>query len=159
MKPAERAVFSIAPATRDPLWILGGVVVLLLAIVLLFVYFAYLGRNTTFEVSARGLSVSGWPYGRTVALTDLELGEARVVSLNEARFRPLRRRNGMGLPGYQLGWFSIGDERERALLFVTNPERVLYLPTQDSYSLFVSPRDPASLLGALTTASKSMTAK
>ena len=128
--------------------------VLLLAIVLLFVYFVYLGKNTTFGVSAQGLSISGWPYGRTVALDDLKLNEADVVSLDDARFRPRRRRNGVGLPGYQLGWFSLNGER--ALLFVTDPERVLYLPTQDGYSLVMSPNDPAGLLGALTTASKSV---
>ena len=155
MRPAERAVFSIAPASREPLWLLGGVVVLLLAIVLLFVYFAYLGRNTTFGVSAQGLSISGWPYGRTVVLDDLKLDEADVVSLDDARFRPRRRRNGVGLPGYNLGWFSLNGER--ALLFVTDPERVLYLPTRDGYSLLMSPRDPADLLEALTTASKSVT--
>jgi hypothetical protein len=55
---------------------------------------------------------------------------------------------GTGLPGYAAGWFRLTNG-ERALLYVTTRERVLYVPTQAGYALLLSPSDPDGMLADL----------
>ncbi len=56
--------------------------------------------------------------------------------------------NGIGMPGYQAGWFRL-RKKEKALLFVTNPRQVIYLPTGKGYSVLFSPEKPQECLQAL----------
>ena len=46
------------------------------------------------------------------------------------------------------GWFRLRDG-ERALLYVTDPARVVYLPTADGYSVMLSVADPAAFIASL----------
>ncbi len=66
------------------------------------------------------MTVSGWPYGRTLPFDKLDVDGAAVVSLTGTRYAPRARSNGVGLPGYKLGWFRL-ENGERGLLFVTEP--------------------------------------
>ncbi len=59
------------------------------------------------------------------------------------------RTNGAGLPGYQAGWFRL-QSGEKALVFVTDLERVVYVPTNEGYSLLLSVEEPDEFLDALT---------
>ena len=88
-------------------------------------------------------------YGRSVPRGELKLAEARAVDLEqEPTLKPRLRTNGVGLPNYRVGWFRLRD-RERALCFLTSTDRVLYLPTTQSYALLVSAENPSALLSAL----------
>jgi hypothetical protein len=62
--------------------------------------------------------------------------------------RPRSRRLGTGLPGYAAGWFRLNNG-ERALVYLTRPKPVLYVPTTLGYSLLLSPQDPENLLAAI----------
>lgn len=142
-------VFTIAPASTKALWFLGGVGGLLLALLLLFGYFAYSSRWTRYEVSPAGLAIRGTMYGRALPWTSLEIEQARVVNLRDAAdLQPTLRTNGLGLPGYQAGWFRLRG-RSKALLFMTDPSRVVAIPTHEGYTLLLSVRDPGAFLGAL----------
>jgi hypothetical protein len=44
---------------------------------------------------------------------------------------------GTALPGYRSGWFRLANG-EKALVYVTDPSRVVYVPTTDGYSLLLS---------------------
>jgi len=77
------------------------------------------------------------------------VAEARLVDLGrDSGLRPRSRRLGTGLPGYAAGWFRLNNG-ERALVYLTRPTPVLYVPTTLGYSLLLSPQDPESLLAAL----------
>ena len=141
--------FTIAPAASKALWSIAAVAVLLLALLLLFGFFALSSRATRFELSPEGLAIRRTLYGRTVPWPSLDVARARVVSLRDApELQPTLRTNGLGLPGYQAGWFRLRREG-RGLLFVTDPTRVVALPTRDGYTLLLSVREPATFLDAL----------
>jgi hypothetical protein len=142
-------VFVMTPATTKPLWFLGAISALLVGLLLLFGYFAYSSRATRFELSSDGLSIRGNLYGRTLPWSSLQLDLARVVDLrNAVDVQPTLRTNGIGLPGYQAGWFRT-RERGKALLFVTDRSRVVVVPTHQGYTLLLSVADPQAFLQAL----------
>lgn len=142
-------VFTIAPAPARALWFLAAIGALLLALLLLFAFFAYSSRATRFEISPEGLAIRGTLYGRAVPWSALEVDQASVVDLRtDADFRPRLRTNGLGLPGYRVGWFRM-RRPGKGLLFVTDPTRVVALPTRDGYTLLLSAREPAEFIAAL----------
>lgn len=63
-------------------------------------------------------------------------------------YRPVWRTNGAGLPGYGSGWFQL-ENGDKALIFVTDKRRVVYLPTREGYSLLLSVPEPEKFLEAL----------
>jgi hypothetical protein len=135
-------VFHIVPASLRSSAIVLPVVGLLLAVLL--AVGALLGasvrgsRASTFELSPAGLRLRGDLYGRQVPASELRGGAARVVDLQRERtLRPLRRTMGTALPGYRAGWFRLADG-EKALLYVTDPHRVVYVPTRAGYALLLS---------------------
>jgi hypothetical protein len=142
-------VFQMIPASSKPLWILGVIGVVLLALLALFAYIAYSSRNVRFEISDEGLRIQGGLYRRLIPPEALITEEARSVNLRETRaYRPTIRTNGIGLPGYQAGWFKLHDG-EKALLFVTDHARVVHLPTREGYALLLSIDQPEAFLQSI----------
>ena len=85
-------------------------------------------------------------YGRTLPRSSLRPDDALEISLVERRdLGPLWRTNGIGLPGFKAGWFRLRN-REKALVLLTDPFRVTYLPTSEGYALLISTN---ALLAAL----------
>jgi hypothetical protein len=144
-----KQIFTIVPAANGPYWVLGGVSLLLVALVILMAYVAHSSRNTRFEITATGLKIKGNLYGRTIPLQSLRTDQARILNLNqEDQFRFGRRSNGVNVPGFRTGWFRL-KTRERALVFVTDQNRVVYLPTTRDYVLMLSVREPEIFLETL----------
>jgi hypothetical protein len=142
-------VFPMIPASSKALWLLGGVGVLLLAMTLLMAGLAWSTRNVNFELSPAGLRIRGDLFGRTIPGSALMASEARAIDLSVAHeYRPKWRTMGTGLPGYQAGWFRL-QNGEKALLFVTRGDRVVYVPTREGYSVLLSVEEPTAFLDAL----------
>lgn len=142
-------VFGMAPAPARTYVMFGVIGVLLLGMLLLFGWFAYVSRTTRFEVSAEGLRIRSGVYGRTIPLGSLNAGEALAVDLSRSpELRPRVRTNGIGMPGYAAGWFQLRNG-ERALLFVTDRSRVVYVPTTAGYSVLLSTPDPDGLVDSI----------
>lgn len=142
-------VFTIAPAGMKPLWLLLPVA-LVLAIVVAVLALSVLGSRTSrFEISAAGLRIRGDLYGRLIPARQLRADAARRVDLGGAsELRPKWRTMGTGLPGYQSGWFRLRNG-ERALVYLTDRQKAVYVPTAAGYSLLLSPDDPDAFLAAL----------
>lgn len=142
-------VFTIVPASARPLWFLAAIGALLLSMLLFFGYVTWSSRATRFEITQAGLSIRGTLYGRSVPWTGLRLEEARIADLGrDADLRLRSRTNGIGLPGYRAGWFGMRSGG-RALLFVTDPSRVVVLPTNEGYTLLLSVQQPDAFVRAL----------
>ena len=143
-------VFQIAPASLKTLWVFLPLILVPLGIVTLVLGASFIGMRTAhFEVSNAGLRLSGDLYGRTIPVTDLRGGSARHVNINEVReYQPARRTLGTGLPGYRAGWFRLRNG-EKALLYVTDPTKVIYLPTRVGYAVMLTPQDPDGFLRAI----------
>ena len=143
--------FPIVPASGKAFWFLAALFVFLLGLLALFGYFGYAARNARIVVSPGELRIVGGLYGRTLPLSSLNLQAAARVDLRSASdFSPRVRTNGIGLPGYQSGWFQLKNG-EKALLFVTSPD-VVRIPTRENYSVLLSVPDPDAFLQALRTA-------
>ena len=142
--------FPMAPAATRALWF----VPLLLAVILVPVI-ALLGgtlvgaRAARFEVSPAGLRLHGDWYGRTIPSGQIRGQDAKRVDFTtEPELAPKWRTMGTGLPGYQAGWFRLKNG-EKALLYLTDRRRAVYVPTTAGYSLLLSPAEPDRFLSAI----------
>jgi hypothetical protein len=126
-------------------------VVLLLA--LLALYLLVTPRLVRFDVSSTGLTITGdWLYGRSIPLADIRAKEARSVDLTADRdYQTTARLNGVGLPNYKAGWFRLRNG-EKALVFVSDPRHVVYIPGQTGYSVLLSVNSPANFVEKLKAA-------
>jgi hypothetical protein len=142
--------FSIAPAATRALWFLPVVLVVVLVPVITLVGGSLVAsRAAHFDVSPAGLQLRGDWFGRMIPAEQIR-GQAvkRVDFTAEPDLTPQRRTMGTGLPGYQAGWFRLRNG-ERALLYLTDRRRAVYVPTTAGYSLLLSPADPDGFLWAV----------
>ena len=66
----------------------------------------------------------------------------------EPDYQPKWRTNGAGLPGYAAGWFKLRN-KEKALVFLTDRSRVVYIPTNKDYSVLLSVREAEEFADAI----------
>lgn len=144
--------FPIAPSASAA-WVLPVIavpLVLALAGALYVMGSSLVGsRNASFEVGPYGVTLRGDLYGRTIPSRAIRMEGVRIVDLDrEPKLRPTRRTFGTALPGYRSGWFRLADG-EKALLYVTDRSKVVYLPTSEGYSVLLSPTDPTGFVASL----------
>src|SRR5262245_48264715 len=141
--------FAIAPSTTKALWLLPVVLIPIGIAVAILVVTLLGSRGARFEVSPEGLRLRGDLYGRLIPFAELRTAEARRVDFDATpELQPRWRTLGTGLPGYQAGWFRLKGGG-RALLYLTDRSRAVYVPTTAGYSVMVSPADPDAFLRAL----------
>jgi len=106
-------------------------------------------RAARFEVSPAGVRLHGDWYGRTIPAGQIRGQDAKRVNFaTEPELAPKWRTMGTGLPGYQAGWFRLKNG-EKALLYLTDRSRAVYVPTTAGYSLLLSPADPDAFVSAI----------
>jgi len=143
--------FPIVPGHIRALWLAIPVVIALGGVGALLYSFSS-ARTARFEVSSQGLRLRGDFYGRLIPLRALRLTDARAIDLGaEPSLKPVMRTLGTAIGGYRAGWFRLRDG-EKALLYVTDPTRVAYVPTTDGYAVMVSVADPSAFLTSLRAA-------
>lgn len=141
--------FPIPPATGKGVWILISVMILLLGVLVMLGWASWSTRHSRVEVGRGEIKLVGDLYGRRIPIERLELDQARIVNLSQDRdLVPTSRSIGTGLPGFASGWFRLRNG-EKALIYLTNRERVVYVPTRDGYSLLLSQDDPEEFIAAL----------
>ena len=146
-------VFPIAPAESRYLGFVIPIIVLLLGLLLsgvtVLVTSVRGAHASRFDVRPDGLRLEGDLYGRLIPKAQLRVDGARRVDLaREDGLQPKSRRMGTALPGYQAGWFRLRNG-EKALLYLTDRTRAIYIPTAAGYSLLLSPADPEAFLSRL----------
>ncbi len=83
-------------------------------------------------------------YGKRFAFSEIEVDQIQTANLSSDRgVRLFVRSNGVGVPGYQLGWFRLRDTR-KALAAVTGDD-VVIIPTRRGYSLVATVADPSKV--------------
>ncbi|MFO7302396.1 MAG: PH domain-containing protein [Acidobacteriota bacterium] len=142
--------FLIAPSTSRAMWIVALLPLVVVAIVgALMIMSLVASRTARFEVSSDGLRLRGDLYGRFIPAHELRRdGVASVDLATRPDLRPRRRTFGTGLPGYRAGWFRL-QNGEKALLYLTDQRRAVYVPTTAGYSVLVSPRNPEAFVEAV----------
>lgn len=106
-------------------------------------------KSARAEVSPAGLRLRGDLYGRLISPDRIRgLAATRVDFAARPDLAPARRTLGTALPGYQAGWFRLRNG-EKALLYLSDRRRAVYIPTTEEYSVLISPSDPDSFLSAI----------
>ena len=142
-------VFHMIPAGPRPFLILLPVLLLLGGVLFLLAAEGWASQHAWFELSPRGLRLHGGLYGRLVPAAELRVDGSESVDLAaRSGLRPVSRRLGTGLPGYAGGWFRLANG-EKALVYLTDRHRVVYVPTTRDYVLLLSVPDPDRLVAAL----------
>ena len=141
--------YPIIPGHVRVLWFALPLLSIAVAGIAAAAYSLSAARTAKFEVSHEGLRLRGDFYGRLIPSRSLRLDVARAVDLRADRgLEPVLRTAGTAIGGYRAGWFRLRDG-ERALLYVTDPTHVAYVPTTDGYSVLLSVADPAAFLASL----------
>jgi hypothetical protein len=138
-------VFGIYPAPSGAftfLWVFSLVIgLILIGIIVLFISIGYQARHATFTVNDQGLRIGPGLYGRFIPRDDIAKEGVKVVNLNiQTEYQPKWRTNGASLPGYADGWFKLKN-KEKALVFITDRSRVVYIPTHKKYAVLLSVRE------------------
>lgn len=121
----------------------------LLALCAMFGWFLYGAYHSTVTIEGDMLRVNVPIYGRAIALASVDADKAEVVDMNQnSKYKLGIRTNGLGVPGYGLGWFRrSGGGRIYAV--ITDKSSVVYLPTTEDYAMLLSIEEPDALLEAL----------
>jgi hypothetical protein len=139
----------IPPDGNSATWIMVGTTVLMAVLMLVFAWFSFNIGKATFEVSSEGLRLRGDLYGRLIPTQSLLIKEAQIINLHHDEAHQLKRRTmGTGVPGHQAGWFRLKNG-EKALVYLTDHTRVLYIPTREGYVVMLSTPQPDAMLAAL----------
>ena len=142
--------FPIAPAATRTIWFLPVILAVVLVPIFLIVSRSIVGaRAARFDVSPAGIRLHGDWYGRTIPADQIRVDAMKLIDFAaEPELKPRWRTMGTGLPGYQAGWFRLANG-ERALLYLTDKTRAVYVPTTAGYSLVLSPAEPDAFLAAI----------
>jgi hypothetical protein len=135
--------FAIVPGPSRGLWVFFAVIVLILLLAATVLLATVRGaRVSRFELSDAGLRLRGDWYGRMIPADSLRGGAARIVDLaTSPDLQPRRRTLGTAFPGYRSGWFRLRNG-EKALVYLTETSRTVYVPTRGGYSVLLSPQQP-----------------
>lgn len=147
---ALTAALAVVSASKpSPAWyaLLAGVVILAGTVPLIAI--AVLFKRGSVTVSSAGLRVSVPLYGRLVPAAALRGHTARVIDLStDWRLALDWRTNGIGFPGYNVGWFRLGNG-DKAFAAVTDAHRVVFITTDQGFSVLLSVADPQALIASL----------
>ena len=148
-----KQIFPIMPASSGPMWGFSIFCVVMVGLIIFMYFISISSRNTKFEVSSAGLKITGNIYGRMIPFDVLRLEEARSINMNvQSEFKVRFGTSSTRMPRYRAGWFRSGQGK--MLAFVTDPARVLYIPTRKGYGVLLSVEQPDVLLETLNRMSK-----
>jgi hypothetical protein len=107
-------------------------------------------KNTGISVGNGFLTVKSLFYGRKIPLDDINLDGVKSLNLLDERnkdYRVTLRTNGIGLPGYLVGWVRLRNSH-KALAYITDRTNVVFIPTSN-FDILVSTDDFDGLRNAL----------
>jgi hypothetical protein len=144
------SIFPIIPAGSKPLYLMIPIFLILIGVFFIVALTLYGSKRASLHLSPAGLSFRGDLYGRKlIPVQHLRTTDTRIVNLEqETGLRPAGKRIGTGLPGYASGWFSL-QSGEKALVYLTDGRKAVYIPTDLGYSILASVTEPEKLLAEL----------
>jgi hypothetical protein len=133
------ARFQIASGSRSTVRFGLAFAGLILAIPIGFALFGLPRGPVIFTTTAERLRITGDPYGRSFARSELIVAKARLLDLAaEPDYTLTLRTNGIALPAYQSGWFDTRGAG-KALVFVSDWSHAVVVPTKLGYVLILAP--------------------
>jgi hypothetical protein len=119
-----------------PILMIGLMLVIIIPLIILTFGIISSIKNTTLTLTEKELIIKSAFYGRKIPLENIMIDEIRGISLDENTDYNLSiRTNGTALPQFKSGWFRLKN-REKALVFITDKNNVVLIPTKDYLLLF-----------------------
>ena len=144
MKRLERKIVPSRSSVRAAKWISLTALVLAGS----FSGLVYFSEKPSVEVDDGFLTIKSLFYGKRIAVGDIRVNDIRPLDLNnDAGYAVKWRTNGIGLPGYHVGWMKL-DNGNKALVYLTDNTNVVLIPTND-YDILISASDSAGMTEAL----------
>ena len=122
----------------QPKSILSLIPILIIMLVLLglFIGIIFAIKNTSISINEKDIVIKSFLYGRKISINDVLLNEVQSINLKQNdEYNVILRTNGIGLPNFLSGWMRLKNGK-KALVFLTNRENVLLMPTKDFIVLF-----------------------
>lgn len=128
----------------------GKVVIaaVLLPMVIAFSWMFYKVNDAKLIVTKDSISVDVPFYRFSLPIAELDVAGIRQLNWSvgaDTAFKPDLRVNGVGMPGFQLGWFSLVGQ-SKAFVAVTEVDHVVLIPTAKGYPILLSLEQPEALL-------------
>jgi len=130
-------IYPIASVPSRPIWNIFTLLIYMLSEPLN-LFRSNLPSRVKVELNKGGLVISRGVYGREVP-SELIIKEGiKTVNLNiEREYQPIIKTSGVELPFYKEGWFRLRNG-ERALVYLTDLTKTVYIPTKNGYSIILS---------------------
>ncbi|MFT5789003.1 MAG: hypothetical protein ACI8SJ_001111 [Shewanella sp.] len=116
-----------------------------------FSWMLYSVNDAKLIITADSVTVDVPFYGFTLPIEDIAKLEIRKLGWQhgtDLTLKPDLRVNGVGMPGFQLGWFRLADQ-QKAFVAITEIETVVMIPTLRGYPILLSIEQPDALLSQL----------
>lgn len=143
---------ALAAAPIIPSWLfiyalvvpLGFMLSLLIALTALLLY--SVTRN---EITLRKgtLHLKGGAFHERIELTAITYAEIIDIEHNKER-APVMRENGLGLPGFQIGWFTLANGA-CAFVMRSGGKRMVYIETSQDFRVLLGVKNPEKLLAQI----------
>jgi hypothetical protein len=119
-----------------PIFMVGLILVIVIPLIILSVGIIGSMKNTTLTLTESEVIIKSAFYGRKIPLENIMVDGIKKISLDEDTEYSLSiRTNGTALPQFKSGWFRLKN-REKALIFITDKNNVVLIPTKDYLLLF-----------------------
>jgi hypothetical protein len=93
-------------------------------------------KNTSISIKDNEVVINSFLYGRKIPIENISINEIQTINLNQdEEYVIAARTNGTSLPNFKSGWMRLKNG-EKALVFLTDIENVLLMPTKDFVVLF-----------------------
>ncbi|MCL2185685.1 MAG: PH domain-containing protein [Treponema sp.] len=115
--------------------------IVLLVIIIIFIVVLIIGiihavKYTSIAIKDNEVIIKSFLYGRKIPIKDIQINETRTINLNqESDYNISFRTNGISLTNFHSGWMKLRNG-QKALVFLTNKENVLFMPVKDFIVLF-----------------------
>ena len=134
----ENALFYGTLTPPKGIIYVAPIVIAALLAVLVWVFIGVVGsfKNTGIAIKDGEIAITSFLYGRRIPIENVYVDEVRAVDFNSnSDCRVSWRMNGIRLPGFLSGWMKLKNGK-KALVFVTDKNNVLMVPTKDFVLLF-----------------------
>lgn len=142
-------IYEIQPASNSIFFMVIPLFLILLFILFLILFAFFSSKNAKFLINENTLEIKASVYSRRILLNEIKRDEVKLLNLMEDSSWSIKwRTNGIGLLGYNEGWYTLKNG-QKGLLFLTSKEKVVLIPTIHNYFIMISPKDPIDFIQAL----------
>jgi len=92
------------------------------------------------KLDAAALVVGSGLYQVTVPMGQVDRSAVRRWTEEDVGYKPRWRVNGIGMPGFSLGWFT--SKQSKIFAAISDRENVVVIPTSAGYTILASPSNP-----------------